>query len=192
MAWLVYVGDSRTNKTGDVGMGPAGTWPAQLQAMCSYIAAPVAQGNVYNFAEDSLRTIDILSQFSAGEFNPNPGWPVVFFCWAGINDLIDGETPSQVYTNLQSIWSQARNLNYKVIAFLTGTCATPGVAAQVSALDALILSSPTLYDALVRPDAILPITPWADVNHQYYLDGVHPNADGMGLIASRAAQIITP
>ena len=95
-AWLVYVGDSRTNKTGDVGMGPTGTWPYQFETGCPYVTAPVAAGNVYSYAEDGLRTTDILAQLAVpGQFNTNPGQPVLFFCWAGVNDLIDGATQRQ-------------------------------------------------------------------------------------------------
>ncbi len=134
-------------------------------------------GNVYNFAHDSYTTANMLGQFTAGYFGANTsGAPVIFICWGGVNDLDASVSPADVYANLKSMWYQARQLGYHVVAFTSGL--SGGYTTEQMALDALIMSDPTLYDVLIRPESVLPIRPSADTGHVWYIDGVHPTAQG--------------
>lgn len=192
--WALFLGDSRTDPSGDVGPGPQGTWPYLLGQISHYFAAPYAAGNWYNFARDGYTTDEVLGQLAAsGEIESNAGAAAYAFVWIGINDLgpIGNRTPQATYANLQSIWSQLRARGYVVVAFLTGLA--NNWQATIAALDQLILSDQSRYDVLIRPAAAIPIQPWLDTGNAWYqADGVHPTINGNTRIAQAVAAAIDP
>lgn len=191
-AWLVFAGDSRTDPTGDVGPGTTGTWPYQLRQMCPYLAAPTAQGNVYNFAQDGATTATILAQFSNNQLDANTGYPVLYFIWIGVNDMGQNRSASAIYTDLKSIWSQARGLGYHVVAFTVGPTMSGAADSALIAINKLILSDTTLYDLLIQPESILPMTPNLDTHAAWFCATIHPSNAGNARIAQAIAAALDP
>ena len=116
------------------------------------------------------------------------GW---LFVWLGLND-VGGKTPATIYNDLQTLWQMARADGFNVAAFTItrGGAYTPenGLYQQWDALNSLILSDQTQYNALCRPDILFP----APVDPLYFIDGVNPTPLGAQKIAEWIAQTMDP
>lgn len=107
---------------------------------------------------------------------------------AGVNDLLTGVAALTTYDNLKQLWAAARGGGCKVIAFtiMHSTSMTAGIEAERVLLNKLIMSDPTLYDYLARPDKVL--NPAADSS--YFSDSIHPNTAGGSMISSVVDQAL--
>ena len=119
----------------------------------------------------------ILDQFTSGtNFLRNTNGVVYFFVWAGVNDVLQNVPPATAYQNLKQICASARALGYKVVAFTAGpACIASEKAANLVALDSLIMSDQVLYDFLVRPENILPSPSCSGKfgdRHNYFADNM--------------------
>ena len=138
---------------------------------------------VLNFALSGQRTVDAVANYATTvhtkKLAPNEkGWA---FIWLGLNDF---PYTDESYENLKSLWRMARADGYKVVAFTTtrGGAFTPenGWYQKWVEYNQRILSDPSLYDAICRPDLLFPVP----VDPKYFLDGVHATPLGAQMIAA--------
>lgn len=142
---------------------------------------------VHNFATSGYCAWQVVNnyEFTAHTVKPKPGTQAWLFCWLGINDLMIGQRPEDVHFNLKRLWGASRSEGFKVAAFTItrGGGFTPqnGLLDKWATLNNLILSTPSLYDGLCRPDLLFP----CPTNPQYFVDGIHPTTLGARYIAMR-------
>lgn len=146
---FVFEGDSRTNTSN------LGTWPLKLPA----VNALFARGTKYFYATDGDTAANIVAEYptQGGSVALAAGSEQYYLLLAGHNDIVAGATAAAIYANLKLTWAQARVSNYKVVAyteFASGGFTAPQNVV-LGQLNALILSDPTLYDFVVRLDALL-------------------------------------
>jgi hypothetical protein len=180
---FAFEGDSLT----DVSAGTA-FWPTQLAANFGFFN----RGTSYNFALNGDTAANMVTEYAsqAGAVSIQAGQEAYFLLWAGTNDVIGGATSAAtVYGYLKSLWSSARTTGYKVVAFTLIPRGDASLALDKVRIDVnnLILSDATLYDYLVRPDAILTNT--ADTVN-FTSGTVHLTATGNMLIAKAVAAAI--
>ena len=121
--------------------------------------------------------------------NGDEGW---FFLMAGTNDIGGWSFPAaDIYDDLKAIWASARADRFKVVAFtiLPSGIFTPAQEAIRKSLNTLILSDPSLYDFVIRPDIVLPDPTNATDYEQVFQ--LHPTADGSRRIADLVETVIS-
>lgn len=181
---IVFLGDSITYGQGLVSPNQ---YPTQA------IAQLTDHGTTYTYSNQGLsnqRASQIDANFATQVPATGAGRNVIV-CLAGINDLYYVGSPSAAYDSLKSIWAKGRAAGYKVIA----ATLLPAISVDDSltqALNTLIASDPTLYDA--RADyrntpstlsaACTAGTTWMQI------DCVHPTAAGALVLAGIAASVI--
>jgi len=178
---VLVVGDS-ISALGQPVASPRTTWPQSMHTVSSNWSNAI----VKNYAVSGLRTTEALTNLTTILENNKlkPGQKGYVFVWLGINDFPD---TGVTYNNLKAIWCQARSNGFKVAAFTItrGGGFTPenGWYQKWDALNNQILSDPSLYDALCRPDKLFPVP----VDPAYFLDGIHPTPLGAQMIAKWTA-----
>lgn len=151
-----------------------------------------------NDAVGGVRTDEMEADFTtllAGNTVPSGAENYVLRIMGGTNDINQNSSspnPSAYYANLKSMWSEARDAGYKVVACTIPRRATTvtdysNVLAATLELNELIKSDRTLYDALEDVDAAFIAasggTAYAD-NSTYYVDETHPyEAAGQAVLA---------
>jgi hypothetical protein len=181
-----FEGDSLTFTPG------FGTWPLKLPAMSGFFSRGVS----YQFALAGDTAALMVGEYAAqaGSIAIPAGQEAYFFLWAGTNDVASGQISVAVtgYNYLKTLWAAARASGYKVIAFtlMLRSDLTPTTNAVRVDLNTLILSDPTLYDGLVRPDIMF--TDTGDLST--FRDGVHLTEAANVLVAKAviAATLGTP
>jgi hypothetical protein len=180
---FAFEGDSLSN-TADLG-----TWPTQIASSNAFFA----RGKSYQFASNGDLAANMASEYvtQGGAIAIGSGTEAYYFLWVGTNDINVGSAASAIYGYLTAAWAAARSSGYKVVAFTIMRrgdfdATKNGVR---DTLNALILSDPSLYDFLVRPDAI-----FSNPNDLTYFkaDTVHLTAAGNAIIAQRAALALMP
>ena len=163
------------------------TWPNYIATYDPHLAKA---GNVVNYGQSGDRMVSMVGEYATQAHLNRPtkptdeGW---FFLHGGGNDLVDGTSGATVYGYLQSIWASARADGYKVVAMtITPRGFTAPQEAQRQILNNLILSDPTQYDYVIRPDVLLN----DPSNANYYYDTTHPTVLGAQLIAQLVATTI--
>lgn len=176
-------GNVRVSFSGDsIVSQPLPTWPQYLGSYSSYFASA---GYITNYGVNGGRAYQDATNYSTTAHLNRPqnpyevGW---FFYHGGGNDIADGRTYAQTYTDLKSIWSQARADGYKVVAVTI----TPRLGDAYTTLNGYILSDPTLYDYVIRADLIMP----DPSNATYYYDTTHPTVAGAQLLANYIASCL--
>jgi len=118
---------------------------------------------IYNYAVGSTTAIQMSSSYMSTAYLVRPtqkNQNAYLTVWSGINDLTYNLLGVDTYWYLKQVWAKGRQDGYKVIAFVPMTCTavgfTPAMQVQYNILTASILSDPTLYDELIRPDTIIP------------------------------------
>lgn len=185
---FVFEGDSLTDATGLT--GPTGVWPVQLSNVSSYVKS----GQRYNVATSGQRVAQMTSQYTA---QVSPYKPIrstddtYFFLWAGTNDIGNGDSSATIYANLKTLWANAKTNGFNVVAFTVTPRSdyTVGNGRETTrlALNNLILSDPTLYDYLVRPDVYFPTSS----NTTYYSDGIHLTATANLALAKQIGSLLS-
>lgn len=178
---FVYEGDSLTNTAIN------GTWPTKLAALSAFFS----RGDTYNFALSSDTAALMVGEYAtqAGAINLAPYGEKYYFLWAGTNDLTAGTSAATTYGYLTTMWAAARASGYKVIAFtiMPNAAHTSGQNDARIALNSLILSDPSFYDFIVRPDVYFTNT--ADqVN--FLSTGVHLTPAGNLRLAQKVAAVV--
>lgn len=130
-------------------------WPYQLPDSMPFFAK--ASITNYGFSGGDVATMrdDYMSQ--AHLSRPARGDDFWFFIYAGINDLAGlNRSADSIYANLKYIWANARNDNYKVVAFtvINSLFLSAPKEAQRVKLNNLILGDPSLYDYCVDVAAV--------------------------------------
>jgi hypothetical protein len=178
---FVFEGDSLA----DVAL--YGTWPTLLPKTSAYFA----EGDSFYYATSGDHASSMIGQFATqgATAAPPAGGLGLYFPWGGTNDIAGGDSAATVYGYLTTMWAAGRASGFKVVAFTImprgDTNSTKN--AEVDALNALILSDPTLYDFLIRPDVFLPNC--GDLT--YFLpDTVHLNAAGNALVAQNVVAVV--
>lgn len=131
-----------------------------------------------NVANNGATTTDIINGYAT---NITPLKPAkdsddfYLFLMAGINDLQGGSTALSTYNNLKAIWNQSRQDGFKLIASTVTPANNTWLNTQAkrnnwTELNNYILSDPTLYDYLIRPDLVASNS--SDILQ--YSDGLHP------------------
>ncbi|MDB4726030.1 hypothetical protein OAF54_01245 [bacterium] len=151
-----------------------------------------------NDAVGGARTDEMEADFTtllAGHTVPSGAENYVLRIMGGTNDINQNSSSPDTaayYANLKSMWSEARDAGYKVVACTIPRRATTvanysNVLAATLELNDLIKSDRTLYDALEDVDAAFIAasggTAYAD-NSTYYVDETHPyEAAGQAVLA---------
>jgi len=168
-----------------IGDSLSAPWPPleEWTAFMPKVSSVWSNAFVLNFAVSGQRTSDAVARYPTTvhtiKLTPNQkGW---VFVWLGINDLINRD--DDAYENLKTLWRLAREDGFKVAAFTTtrGGAFTPetGLYQKWVDLNTRILSDPSKYDAICRPDLLFPVP----VNPTYFLDGIHPTPLGAEMLA---------
>lgn len=174
---VVIEGDSMSNGSND--------WPGYVDAK-SDLFGRATTTNVA-LAGDPVQNMVGEYASQAHLYRPSRnGDKGYFFLFAGGNDINAGRSAAQIYADLKSVWASARADKFKIVAF-TVTKSTTFDAGEEQVrvdLNALILSDPTLYDYIIRPDVVL-----TDPNDAtYFVDGTHTTSTGSDVIASLVVQ----
>lgn len=179
---FVFEGDSLTN------ISNVGTWPTKLTAQNAFFG----RGKSICFAADGDIAANMISEYAtqAGAVSSlGPGVEAYYFLWAGTNDIGIGTSASTTYGYLTTIWAAARASGYKVVALTikpSGTYTAAGALAAVE-LNRLILSDRSLYDFVVRVDALLP--DYSDTVN-FLADTIHLTSAGNVLVAQEVARVV--
>lgn len=169
-----FEGDSLTN------VASTGIWPLKAAAISGFFA----RGDHHQFAASGETASTMVGQYAsqAGSIAISAGQDAYFFLWAGTNDITAGDSASTIYGNLKTLWAAARTSGYKVVSFTImprGDINSTQNGVRLT-LNALILSDPSLYDFIVRPDIIFS-NPADTVN--FNADTLHLTAIGNAVIA---------
>lgn len=178
---FVFEGDSMTVHN------DATSWATVLVAT----DAAFTNTTVYNYAVNGDRAILMASEYATEAHAVRPATQdAYFFLSAGSNDIAFPSTAADTYAALQAIWAVARADGYKVVAHTVPkrTGYSGATLTAWAALNALILNDPTLYDYLVRIDAVLPDP--TDLT-LFQVDGIHPTAAGYAVWAAEVYKTIT-
>jgi lysophospholipase L1-like esterase len=179
---FVFEGDSIS----DVSL--YGTWPLRLSEFSAYFA----RGVPYYYASGGSRADIITGEYATqgGQITLPSGADAYYFLRVGTNDIGNGSSAATIYNNLKTIWAAARATGYKVVAstvspsvFYTGNSALEAVRVD---LNNLILGDTTLYDRILRPDALFPDTN----DNVYYLDGTHFTDAGNRAFARHVVRVV--
>lgn len=110
-----------------------------------------------------------------------------FFLWAGYNDLNFGSTSDEIYTDLKTLWANARADGAKVVAFTHFDENTLSAAEVIekNELNKDILSDPDLYDYLIRTDLLF--YDW-DSQLGWFRNNNHLNNEGNKVLAEAIQQ----
>lgn len=187
---IVVDGDSRS--TGD----GVGTWPTLLGNIPPFTASTIT-----SVAVASNETTDLINDFTTNvtPLAPASGERGLYVCYAGVNDIfqiggVNVDNPRDIYDNLVTLWGDARDLGFEVVAFTLQhhSFAAAGITEpeqrQVQ-LNNLILSDPSKYDFLIPLHQLIPDEttygiPGAGENY------IHSNASGNQFIADNVARIL--
>jgi hypothetical protein len=177
---FVIEGDSLSNP------GNLGTWPTKLQALSSHFA----KMDYWYFATDGDTAANMVSEYATqgALVAPGPGGLGFYSLWAGHNDIVAGTSAATIYGYLTTMWAAARTSGYKVVAWtvMPSNSFTAPQNVVMNALNALILSDATLYDFIIRPDALF--TNPADLS--VFNDATHLNAAGNVLLAKDVSRTL--
>ncbi|MGY2935998.1 hypothetical protein ACVWZ6_005600 [Bradyrhizobium sp. GM6.1] len=143
-----FEGDSLSNPNN------LGTWPTLLAQKSAFFA-----GTQHQFAADGDTASAMVSQYTsqAGALSIAAGQEAYYFLWSGRNDIAAGTSAATIYGYLTTMWAAARASGYKVVAFAMKADGAFNSTQNgvMAALNLLILSDQTLYDYVVRLDALL-------------------------------------
>lgn len=187
---IVVDGDSRSAE------GATGAWSTMIQSIPPFTAA---QFEIV--AASGARTWERIADYAAEvtPFAPGAGQKGLYMCYLGVNDVfqvggVNVPTVRDIYENLKTLWSNARNDGFEVVAFTLQqhSFAAAGILEaeqrQVQ-LNNLILSDPSFYDFLIPLHELLPdetVYGIAGVGQNY----IHNNTAGNQFIADNVAKIL--
>jgi lysophospholipase L1-like esterase len=174
---IVYVGDSTS---AFLISKPDDAWTYQHS-----ILRKQSDSRIYNQALNGQSASYFNSNYDTLVYPFRPGINGVdkadIYIWLGINDINGGATDSATYTSLKSIWAKARRDGFRVFVgtLMPGTSYNSTMEGYRTALNTSIVSDPSLYDSLFRPDRLL----LDATDSAYYLDGFHLKMSGNKLIS---------
>jgi acyl-CoA thioesterase-1 len=181
--FLHCIGDSLTS---GVGAGTGEDYPSQMEDLLNETVTLSNTGvggiTAATIASDTLRNI---SQYTSA-LRRN-----VICIWAGTNDLLADTSAADTYDELKTLWAAARTAGHRVVAatvIARGNFSGPQETARV-ALNALIKSDPTLYDALADLAFLPQFDTQADCSNTTYYnaDTIHLVAAGYAVVAQAFA-----
>ena len=140
------------------------------------------QGVIVNNCFSGQTAATILTQYVAQNRPYSPsvtGRAAWFIVNGGINDIFAARTAAAIYADLVALWALARADGFLVCATTLHNWTTNSTYTTVTrALNVLILSDPSLYDAVSRHDLIL-----TGYRADWYADSTHGNAVGRAMLA---------
>lgn len=177
---FIFSGDSWSNDV--VENVEAGDWPTYFLQR-GYLAG---ESNYLVTAVGGRQVATMLANY-ATEIRPFSKSKIeqerTIFILGGINDLFGNRSATDIYNDLKSMWLNARNDGFNVIAFTVcpSVDLTQTKETQRLALNDLILSDRTLYDFLIRTEILFPNA--SDTNY-FNVDGVHLNSLGAKILGN--------
>jgi len=173
---LVMLGDSIT---AGFGLSPDEALPNVLQERLRGADLPV---EVINAGVSGDTTADALGRF---DWSVDPQADAVLIALGG-NDLLQGIDPSRTRSNLVAMIEKAKARELTVI--LAGLCAPGNYGADYqNAFNDLFPSVATQMDVDFVPDFLRQVAGNARLNQP---DGIHPNTDGVAIIAERLSDYL--
>ena len=175
---IVILGDSIT---AGYGLAAGEELPAQLQAA---LAGHGVETTVENAGVSGDTTAGGLSRFDWAV----QGEPEMIIVALGGNDGLRGIDPADTRGNLMAIIERAQSRNARVV--LAGMLAPPNMGADYgAAFNAIYPDLAAQQDVMLYPFLLDGVAAEADLNQD---DGIHPNAEGAKVIATRLADVIAP
>ena len=181
---LIIDGDSRCVALGST----EAPWPPQLLS-----ASTITRWRPGNVAVPS-QTVESMNSDFASQIAPHcPGAVAVLF--GGVNDGVAGASAATIYDRLKTWWAAARAAGAKVVACTeidaqnAGADAVSWHSTLYPALNVLIKSDPSLYDALVDLGADARLQDATNLTY-FTSDQIHPTTAGYGVIAALVRPVI--
>lgn len=175
---IVMLGDSIT---AGYGLAAGEELPAQLQTA---LAEHGLETTVENAGVSGDTTAGGLSRFDWAV----QGEPEMIIVALGGNDGLRGIDPDDTRRNLKAIIERAQSRNARVV--LAGMLAPPNMGADYgTAFNAIYPDLAAQQDVMLYPFLLDGVAAEADLNQD---DGIHPNAEGAKVIATRLADVIAP
>lgn len=175
---IVMLGDSIT---AGYGLAAGEELPAQLQTA---LAGHGVETIVENAGVSGDTTAGGLSRFDWAV----QGEPEMIIVALGGNDGLRGIDPDDTRRNLMAIIERAQSRNARVV--LAGMLAPPNMGADYgTAFNAIYPDLAAQQDVMLYPFLLDGVAAEADLNQD---DGIHPNAEGAKVIATRLADVIAP
>lgn len=181
---FIFEGDSISNPSN------LGLWPSYLPTTGGFFARPAT----FVYSAQDADTAAGMAADRATEVTPymprtGSGDEVWYFLYVGTNDIDAGTSAATIYAALQAEWAAVKAAGAKVVAFtiMPSTSHDATESAVRVALNALILSDPTLYDFMCRPDMWFPDA----TDTLNFLDGKHLTAAGNRTFAHYVAQTLS-
>lgn len=190
-AYVVFDGDSRT-----LGI------PSSVSDMSTnFPTVAMADARLANYGDCNFGQGGQTAQNMATRFSTVPHVVLtasvsakkIYVLFAGINDFAGARTAAQIYADLKTSWAAARADGAKVVACTEISAGTAGWdAGAKETLNALIVSVPTLYDALADFGANANVgADGQSSNATYFQAGaIHPTALGYSIMAGIVANAI--
>jgi acyl-CoA thioesterase-1 len=173
---VTLLGDSIT---AGFGLPAAAALPAQLQAALARLGSPAA-----------VRGAGVSGDTSAGglarvDFSVLPDTDVCIVALGG-NDLLQGLDPRTTKANLERIVRRLQARRIRVV--LAGMSAPPAIGKSFAReFDAVFPAVARVYGLALYPNLLAGVAGDARLNQR---DGVHPNAQGVTVIARRLAPLV--
>jgi acyl-CoA thioesterase-1 len=173
---VTVLGDSIT---AGLGLPAAAALPAQLQAALSRAGASV-----------TVRGAGVSGDTTAGglarvDFSVQPDTEVCVVA-LGANDLLQGLDPKVTRANLDEIIHRLQTRRIRVV--LAGLTAPPAIGRSYARdFDAVFPATARAHGVLLYPDLLAGVAGDPRLNQR---DGLHPNAQGVLVIARRLAPVV--
>jgi lysophospholipase L1-like esterase len=182
---VIFDGDSRT-------IGTTSPYPTQCMALAGMVAknygwwnSGVSGQTVADFSADAATEVDAQRRTTFGSHN-------ICVVWGGVNDANAGASAATIYDRLKTYWAARRVAGFKVLACTeidaqdAGRNSVGWHSTLYPALNTLIKSNATLYDALIDLGADSHLQDATNTTY-FNADKVHLTDTGYGVVAGLVA-----
>lgn len=175
---VIIEGDSYSNNTST-------SWWVYVPDSSAYFG----KASFKTYASAGNTSTDMVSQYATQAHTDavtSGGTDYWFWCYAGVNDIINGLAATTTYSNLKTLWANAKADGFRVGAFtvLKVPLFTAPQIAKMDSINNLIKSDASLYDYLFDWNASIDFT----INTSFTSDGTHPSVTGAKYMANFISQ----